>query len=41
MDYYFAAADLRYCIECGERFADSVRNAKEHLQRRYDAASRR
>ncbi len=40
-DYYFVAADLRYCIECGERFVDSVRHAKEHLQRRYDAASRR
>ena len=41
MDYYFAADDLRYCIECGERFVDSVRHAKEHLQRQLDAPGRR
>lgn len=39
-DYYFAADDLRYCLECGKRFSDAVRHAKEHLQRQPERAGR-
>ena len=37
-DYYLAADDQRYCLECGERFVDAVTHARDHLERRRNPA---